>query len=225
MAFAAPARRRFLGWGSANIVICLALCILAIQSPQTLDRWDQVLQIGPYWWREVVPWLERPLVWVSNAFGTLATTIVTAVVAGVLVAKKQVRAAAYLVLVIAGTSLVTNLLKVVVELPRPEVEDAILVYDSSAMPSGHASNIAAAVTAASVLAAIFVLQRAVRSLALVVGVLVALVVGLDRLMLGVHTLTEVVAGYTLGVGFALLTTYFFDPAVRLAPEAVASASE
>jgi undecaprenyl-diphosphatase len=45
-------------------------------------------------------------------------------------------------------------------------------------------------------------------------VLTALVVGLDRLMLGVHTLTEVVAGYTLGVGLGLLTTCFFDPAGR-----------
>jgi membrane-associated phospholipid phosphatase len=56
-------------------------------------------------------------------------------------------------------------------------------------------------------------------------VLVALVVGLDRLMLGVHTLTEVVAGYALGVGISLLTAYFFNPAVRLDPVAVDSRRE
>jgi undecaprenyl-diphosphatase len=33
-------------------------------------------------------------------------------------------------------------------------------------------------------------------------------------MLGVHTLTEVVAGYALGVGLGLLTTYFYDPTAR-----------
>jgi undecaprenyl-diphosphatase len=42
----------------------------------------------------------------------------------------------------------------------------------------------------------------------------ALVVGLDRLMLGVHTLTEVAAGYALGVGVGLLTAYLFDPSPR-----------
>lgn len=198
-----------------NVLVCLTLCVLATQSPETLDRWDQVLQIGPDWWRDTAPWLERPLVWISYAFGTLVTTIATAAAVGLLVAKKQVRAAAYVVLVIAGTTLVTNLLKFVVDLPRPVVEDPILQYSSSAMPSGHASNIAAAVTTTSVLSGIFVRKRAFRRLVLVVGVLVALVVGLDRLMLGVHTLTEVLAGYTLGVGIGLLTAYIFDPAARL----------
>ena len=214
MAFTSAARRRFLSWGVANVVICLALCVLAVQSPETLDRWDQVLQIGPDWWRDTAPWLERPLVWISYAFGTVASTIATVAVVGLLVARKQVRAGAYVVLVIAGTTLVTNLLKLVVDLPRPVVADPILQYSSSAMPSGHASNIAAAVTVACVLSSLFVRTRARRRLVLVVGVLVALVVGLDRLMLGVHTLTEVLAGYTLGVGVGLLVTYLFDPAVR-----------
>jgi undecaprenyl-diphosphatase len=185
-----------------------------MQSPETLDRWDQVLQIGPDWWRGTAPGLERPLVWISYAFGTVASTIATAAVAGLLVARKQFRAGAYVVLVIAGTTLVTNLLKLVVDLPRPVVEDPILQYSSSAMPSGHASNIAAAATVACVLSALFVRTRARRRLVLVVGVLMSLVVGLDRLMLGVHTLTEVLAGYTLGVGVGLLATYSFDPAVR-----------
>lgn len=211
MAFTAPARRRFLVWGCAGILICVALCVLAVRSLETLDRWDQLVQIGPDWWRDTAPWLERPLVWVSSAFGTVASTIATAVVAGLLVARKQRRAAAYLVVVMAGTFLLTSLLKLVVDLPRPVVEDPILQYTSSAMPSGHASNIAAAATTACVLSALYLRSRAQRRLVLVAGVLVALLVGLDRLMLGVHTLTEVTAGYALGVGVGLLTAYFFWP--------------
>ena len=148
---------------------------------------------------------------ISYAFGTVASAIATAVVAGLLVARKQNRAAAYVVLVMAGTSLVTSLLKQYVDLARPVVAHPIIEYASSAMPSGHASNIAAAVTTACVLSALFLRQRARRRLVLVVGVLVALVVGLDRLMLGVHTLTEVVAGYALGVGVGLLAAYVVDP--------------
>jgi undecaprenyl-diphosphatase len=202
------------------VAVCLALCVLAKWSPQTLDRWDQVLQIGPEWWREAAPWLERPLVWVSYAFGTVASMVTAAVVAGLLVSRRQNRAAVYVVIVIAGTALVTTMLKWVVDLPRPVVEDPILQYASSAMPSGHASNIAAAVTAACVLSALFLPTPAVRRLVLVAGTLVALIVGLDRLMLGVHTLTEVVAGYALGLGIGLLTAYFFDPAARPQGDAV-----
>jgi membrane-associated phospholipid phosphatase len=32
----------------------------------------------------------------------------------------------------------------------------------------------------------------------------------------VHTLTEVAAGYALGVGVGLLTAYVFDPSPRIA---------
>ena len=59
-----------------------------------------------------------------------------------------------------------------------------------------------------------------RRLVLVVGVLVALVVGLDRLMLGVHTLTEVVAGYALGVGVGLLAAYVVNPVARVSAQRV-----
>ena len=219
-AFATRTRRRFLFWGSASTVVCLALCVLAANSPHVLERWDQILQIGPDTWRAGEPWLERPLVWVSSAFGTVASAIATAVVAGLLVARKQNRAAAYVVLAMAGTSLVTSLLKQYVDLARPVVAHPIIEYASSAMPSGHASNIAAAVTTACVLSALFLRQRARRRLVLAVGVLVALVVGLDRLMLGVHTLTEVVAGYALGVGLGLLAAYVVNPVARVSAQRV-----
>ena len=202
MAFAASVRRRFLLWGSASILMCLTLCVLARRSPETLNRWDHVLQIGPDWWRDSAPWLEGPLVWLSYAFGTVASMVGTVVVAGLLLAKRQSRAAIYVVLVILGRILVTSLLKLMVDLPRPVVEDPVLQYASSAMPSGHASNIAARPTAACVLSAIYLRTRARRRLVLLVGVLMALVVGLDRLMLGVHTLAEVAAGYALGVAWS-----------------------
>ncbi len=93
--------------------------MLDTRSHETIDRWDQVLQIGPDWWR--APGLERPLLWVSYAFGTLASTIATAVAPGLPVASKQARAGSYVVLVVAGTTWVTNLLKLVVDLTRPVV--------------------------------------------------------------------------------------------------------
>ncbi|GAB3058335.1 hypothetical protein GCM10027053_20220 [Intrasporangium mesophilum] len=206
MAFTTRTRRRLLLWGCACVVLCVALCLTAVVSPATLDRWDQILQIGPSWWHDAAPWLERPLVWISYAFGTAASLVATAVVAALLARRNHRREAVYLVVVIAGTSLITTGLKLVVDLPRPVVEDPILQYTTSAMPSGHASNIAAATTAAGVLSALLLDKRAHR-LVLGVGIVAALAVGLDRLMLGVHTLTEVMAGYALGVGVGLLTAY------------------
>lgn len=219
--FTAGTLRRFLFWGSASTVACLALCALAANYPQLLDRWDQRLQLGPDSWRAGAPWLERQLVWVSYAFGTVASAIATAVVAGTLLAYKQIRAATYVVLVMAGTSLVTSLLKHYLDFARPVVSHPIIEYASSAMPSGHASNIAAAVTATCVLSALFLRRHALRRLVLTFGLLLALIVGLDRLMLGVHTLTEVVAGYSLGIGIGLIAAYFVKPAAARRRERMA----
>src|SRR6478609_1219097 len=223
-AFTPHTRRRLLLWGSASVALCLALCAVAVQRPKVLDGWDQSLQLGPDSWRAAVPWLEPPLVWVSYAFGTVASAVATLVVAGLLLRAKQYRAATYLVAAIAGTSLVTALLKHYVGLARPVVAQPIIEYASSAMPSGHASNIAAAVTAACVLSALYLRERA-RRLVLGIGVLVAVVVGLDRLMLGVHTLTEVVAGYSLGVGVGLLAAFFVNPAAQAGAEHVEGSPE
>jgi len=220
-AFTTSTRRLFLAWGTASTAICLALCALAVAQPEVLDRWDHVLQLGPDAWRAGSPWLESPLVGISYAFGTVASAIATALVTGVLVARRQGRAAAYVVVVIAGTSLVTSVLKHYVDLKRPVVAHPIIEYTSSAMPSGHASNVAASVTTACVLSVLFLRQRARRRLVLVVGVLVSLVVGLDRLMLGVHTPTEVVAGYALGVGVGLIAAYVVAPAARVRTAQVA----
>ena len=214
-AFTTRTRRRLLFWGSASAALCLALCAVAAHYPQVLDPWDRALQLGPDSWRATAPWLERPLVWVSYAFGTVASAIATVVVAGLLLLRKQYRAAAYVVVVIAGTSLATSLLKQYVDLARPVVAHPIIQYASSAMPSGHASNIAAAVTAACVLSALYLRKRTRRRLVLGIGVLVAVIVGLDRVMLGVHTLTEVVAGYSLGVGVGLLAAYVVNPAAQV----------
>jgi membrane-associated phospholipid phosphatase len=48
-----------------------------------------------------------------------------------------------------------------------------------------------------------------RHWALVVGVLLVLLVGLTRMWLGVHFLSDVVGGWALGVGWSLLTALLF----------------
>jgi undecaprenyl-diphosphatase len=48
-----------------------------------------------------------------------------------------------------------------------------------------------------------------RHLALAVGVILVLLVGLTRMWLGVHFLSDVVGGWSLGVAWSLLTAMLF----------------
>jgi membrane-associated phospholipid phosphatase len=76
-------------------------------------------------------------------------------------------------------------------------------------PSGH---VAAATVVAGGLAA-FMTRRG--SSVLPVAVVVALVIGLSRLVLGFHTLPEVIVGGLIGLTGAAMLRRFADPPVRL----------
>ena len=91
------------------------------------------------------------------------------------------------------------LAKIIVHRARPIVKDPISHAPGYSFPSGHAFNIAVAVTVL-----VFLLwplmSVLVRRLAVGAGTVLALAVGLDRIFLGVHFPSDVLAGLLLGVG-------------------------
>jgi undecaprenyl-diphosphatase len=91
---------------------------------------------------------------------------------------------------------------------RPDFAQGGARLDSLSFPSGHSSGIATLVTVALVLAWPLLAARA-RYWALAAGVLLVLLVGLTRMWLGVHFLSDVVGGWALGVAWALLTALLF----------------
>jgi undecaprenyl-diphosphatase len=91
------------------------------------------------------------------------------------------------------------LVKVLVGRARPIVDDPISHSPGYSFPSGHAFNVAVVSTVV-----VFLLWPLLSSLghrvSVVLAVVFSLVVGLDRLFLGVHFPSDVFAGYVLGVG-------------------------
>jgi undecaprenyl-diphosphatase len=75
-------------------------------------------------------------------------------------------------------------------------------------PSGHASGIATTVTVGLVLAWP-VLGPTARRIGLVVGGVLVVVVGLSRMWLGVHFLTDVLGGWALGIAWSLTIALAF----------------
>ena len=103
----------------------------------------------------------------------------------------------------------TVLLKEVVGRVRPAFEDGGASYDGLSYPSGHSSGIATFVTIALVLAWPR-LSSQQRRLALGAGAALVVLVGLTRMWLGVHFLSDVVGGWALGITWTLLVAVAFD---------------
>ena len=122
------------------------------------------------------------------------------------------RPATWLVVVMTGCWASTLLLKALVDRERPPY--ALGTLPDASFPSGHSSTIACAAGVTLVLATLFVRRRNQRRLVAGVVSTVAVLVGLDRLLLGVHWPSDVVAGFALGALWVLVAAAVADPTPR-----------
>jgi undecaprenyl-diphosphatase len=103
----------------------------------------------------------------------------------------------------------TSLLKDAFGRLRPPFDGGGARYDSLSYPSGHSSGVATLVTVALVLAWPYLAAGAMRRLWVAVGVLLVVLVGVTRIWLGVHYLSDVLGGWALGLSWTLLTAAAF----------------
>jgi undecaprenyl-diphosphatase len=156
----------------------------------------------------------RPaLVTIARIFTALGepTVLVGAgfLVAGWLWWNGRARFALMLLAVILVGRGITEVEKLAVARPRPELEPHLAIVRTWSFPSGHAtSSMIFYLTLALALGAGKPWQR----IAAAAAVLLSLLIGVSRVMLGVHWPSDVVGGWAFGLLWVLLT---LGPAQRL----------
>ncbi|QSE90222.1 phosphatase PAP2 family protein [Rhodococcus pseudokoreensis] len=151
---------------------------------------------------ERTPWLIDVVTVITHSGGTVAAWIVSTVLTVVLLLQDRRREA----VLVAGAMLsglaVMTALKNLFERQRPPLPDRLVEISSFSFPSGHAmmTAILASVVVAVVLR--IVLVRHVRSTLVFLLVLYPLAVGLSRVYLGAHWMTDVLAGWAFGALWA-----------------------
>jgi membrane protein DedA with SNARE-associated domain/membrane-associated phospholipid phosphatase len=147
---------------------------------------------------------------IVTALGNSAVLIPLALIVGVAwwARRHTWRPLALLAGAYVGAEALFQLVKLLVGRPRPPMAVAIGHFSGSAFPSGHATLAAAVFGMLAALAANAASTWARKVAAWAGAVLVALLVGVIRLYLGAHWLTDVLAGWALGALWlvALLTT-------------------
>lgn len=151
---------------------------------------------------------------VEVAFGTVAMTVATLVLAGAMAIKGHRRAAGLIVVVMAGCALATTLLKAYIGRDRPDWQSTDWLLDNPAFPSGHASSVAAFGGLVIMLVVMLVRRSSIRRLAITLVVLVVAFVALDRILLGRHYPTDVIGGILLGAASVLLAVAVYSPLPR-----------
>jgi YegS/Rv2252/BmrU family lipid kinase len=156
------------------------------------------------------PWVERTSRVLAEATRTLPMVVYALVAAALLTMKGFRRPAAWLLLVQLGVALTTTLLKALFSRERPDY--AHMHLSDGAFPSGHSSAAAAAAGIAIALGSLFLRRRSHRRFVTAAAVAFALTIGLDRLLLGVHGIFDVLAGFAVAAVWVCLAAYFVDPA-------------
>ena len=119
-----------------------------------------------------------------------------------LVARRAWRTLLWVGVAITAVGPLTVWLKELAGRARPAFENGGLDYGGLSYPSGHSSGIATLVTVALVLAWPRLTAGGRRG-AVAAGVALAVLVGLTRMWLGVHFLSDVVGGLCLGTAWSL----------------------
>jgi membrane-associated phospholipid phosphatase len=152
----------------------------------------------------LVPSATTALSAVTTLGSTAVLALVVAAAAAYLVPRQLGREAALLTVTLVGAQLLTWILKAIFERPRPNFEDPVATASWFSFPSGHALSSVAVYGALAYIFADGVRSPRARAVGLVGVALLVAVIGFSRLYLGVHYLTDVLAGFSAGFAWLLL---------------------
>lgn len=168
------------------------------------------------WDRSVADWgSEHATGWSTNLLDVLTDLGGSAYVAVIAIAIAAIdyrrfrnpNVPLFLAVVLGGISLLNNALKLIVDRERPDVVH-LVEASSSSFPSGHSATAAAAWCAFALVVSRHESRR-VRAVAAAVAACVTFAVAASRALLGVHWLTDVIAGVTVGWVWFLLAALAF----------------
>ena len=138
----------------------------------------------------------RPFSWLGGWIGITALTVVAV---ALLARERNWLDVAFVLTAVVGSQVAVALLKAWFDRPRPDAGPAVPLPDSAAFPSGHAASGAAVFGAFTILLA----ERlpSARSWFWIGAVVVGVAVGLSRIALNVHYVTDVLAGWCFGLAW------------------------
>jgi len=197
-------RRRWLTLAFALLALgSFAALASAMREAHTV-QWDTAALHQAQQWRAAHPLVEAVMRELSSLGSTPVMTLFTIVAAACLcVAHRTGRAAAVVMAMTTGALAVTAL-KAGFGRARPDPSFAALVQDGLSFPSGHATMSAVFYLTAGALLAQRQVQPGMRAFLLGAAAFMTVMVGVTRVMLGVHWASDVVAGWIFGAGWAAL---------------------
>ncbi|PZG12585.1 phosphatidic acid phosphatase [Micromonospora craterilacus] len=190
-----------------GVVLVVALTAVSVEIYEAVVETDGVAGLDEPVLRAAMaartPQLNAAVTAFTDLGGPVIMPILAAVAAIALaIWHRQVGPVVLMAVATAGSLLMTTVGKALVGRIRPPLADAVAPYETSAsFPSGHTLN---AVVVAGVVAYLLVLRQQrwrTRAATVAAAVVFAVAMGLSRVFLGHHWLTDVLVAWTLGLAW------------------------
>jgi undecaprenyl-diphosphatase len=194
-------------FGARAVLAVVAIVLVAVPFGLLLflvqDKWDPLLDVDDGARDDMHslavghPWLVTLLKGLSLVGSVWGYAPLFAAVAVWLFWRGLPRLALFVAVTVAASPLINALAKLAVARARPVLPDPVAHANGKSFPSGHAQS---SVVCVSVLLLVFLpaLSRRGRRVAIGLAVLWVLAIGFARVTLGVHYVSDVLAGYVLG---------------------------
>lgn len=158
--------------------------------------------IGPRWVEEMM----RDLT--SLGGSGILVLIVTAVTLFYLI-QGRYREMLLMITVVVGAALISSFLKGVFDRPRPELFAGGRYLNAASFPSGHSMLAATTYLTLGIIVSQLMSRNRLKAFILILALFIAALVGFTRVYLGVHWPSDVLAGWAIGVVWAMFTWLVF----------------
>lgn len=140
-----------------------------------------------------------------TALGSAAVlTLVTAIAFFYLLVARRITTAVFVLVAVGGGQILSSLLKLGIDRPRPELVSHLMDETTLSFPSGHAMMSAVTYLTLGALITRITPTQAQRAFVMGTAVLLTALIGVSRIYLGVHWPSDVLAGWCAGFAWAML---------------------
>jgi undecaprenyl-diphosphatase len=150
------------------------------------------IPVGPGWFLDFMQDI-------SSLGSVTAVILITVLISGLLIIKKEYITLNSLLTTIIGGGLIELLMKEIFSRPRPQIIPHLVTVYSFSFPSGHSAISTIVYLALAFLIFKFEIKRSIKLYFLISAVFLILLIGFSRVYLGVHYPTDVLGGWTLGL--------------------------
>lgn len=185
------------------ILVLASITFLALAATAPMGAFDETERQFMLALRSGEPgWLARLAADLTVLGGWPFLTVLSLIMAGLFIIRRQWLFFAVLLMVVIGENLITDQLKDLFGRERPDFLPHLVETSSESFPSGHSASAAAVYLTIGLILTSESGKRATRIYALSVAASLAVIVGASRVYLGVHFPSDVLAGWSVGAAWA-----------------------